>query len=124
MIRPSNYFINTLAKIEKGFNYAGYVPGLSTLSGATRWCAGMIEAIIGLALATFFMFGKVFVTNEKRVMNFTISENYAMEFARNGLGNVARAYIEIIPLINMTTLINDRKWKARMRYRNETVRFP
>src|SRR4051812_3054802 len=75
-------------------NRAGYIPGLSTLSGAGRALLSLAEVISGIAMLAF-------------------SPRMGASIAYHGLANTARAVIEIIPLINLIAYLYDNRMAAR-----------
>ena len=92
-----------LTRIELSLNALGYIPLISTLSGCMRAVFGKIEIItaIGLAALKFLtdvMHGRE--PNWKDIAHF-------LHYALHGVANIARAYVEIIPFVNLLMLVRD-----------------
>jgi hypothetical protein len=88
---------------ERGLNFLGYFPGISTISGQVRDLYGSAELIAGLALSIFSaLFGS---KNSARQDN---QIKHGLEWIAHGSVNVLRSIIEKIPVYgNIACLIYD-----------------
>lgn len=81
---------NTLTQVEtRTLDPMGYIPILSTVTGTFRAILGVAEIVSAVALLAFMQFDTAFT------------------FFAHGVANLARASVEVIPLINLITLTYD-----------------
>lgn len=98
----------SFAVTERALNSCGYVPVLSTLTGALRLVAGLVQT----AVASTFSF---LLLLAKRPL---LSTRYGF-IATHGLANVCRGFVEMVPLLgNMFCYTHDRS-TVRMVYAQE-----
>ena len=100
---PYNDLERSLAKVETGFNIAGYVPIVSSMTAPFRASYGKVEIIAALVCATYkFAEGAVTASGESFRESMRIAN-----MAGHGLANIGRSVVELIPFINLLALLYD-----------------
>lgn len=101
----------TLSLFEKELNLLGYIPVVSTFSGAVRITYGKLEVIAGLASSIFWSakgIGDTLTGDDKEAEKSLDNSIYSINYSLHGAANIFRGSIEIIPFIgNALTLIYD-----------------
>src|SRR5262245_434433 len=86
-----------LEKVEtKILDTLGYIPVVSTFSGIFRTKMGLVEVIVGIATSIFGALANNQIINE-----------FGNKLFVNGCANILRGSIEMIPIVNLLTLIYD-----------------
>ena len=94
----------TLSVFEKGLNYVGYVPFVSTISGALRAEYGKIEVIGGLAVTAFKAISALFQAGAQRDASLERAVEH-LTYAWHGVANIFRGIIEAIPFASLVTCL-------------------
>lgn len=95
-----NKVATTLEQVEtRTLDPMGYIPILSTVTGAARGILGTAELMAGIFAVIIGMFG-----NQREQGEYF---GFAKHCFTHGIANLARAGIEMIPFINMITLAYD-----------------
>lgn len=105
-----------LRRVERlGNLVAVFVPRM----GRVRVSLGAIETVGGLASATLFRLGQCFADrSEKKAYKAMVDRS--LSYVKNGLGNMVRGGIEMVPLGGaLTVIFYDAFAKKRMRYTGE-----
>ena len=110
-----NTDLNTL---EKGLDIAGYIPFVSTISGAIRAIVGKIQLIAaGIFAAPYLIF---YLTNERSSKIPTRIEHcrdFSKKHFENGLANLYRGLVESVPFWgNAATFSYDMNGCKRFQY--------
>ena len=113
-------FERVLARGEESLNLVGYVPFLSTVSGALRSLGGIAQLIVGFscAIGYFCSFRYSKQSKVKHLLHLKTSLSHGF----HGIANWLRAKIEIIPFLSLIfCLPYDRFFKKRFKYSAETL---
>ena len=107
-----------LAGAEKALNVLGWVPFVSSVSGAVRMSAGkvMVVAFAVLSALTYIM---AYMSNNQKLMD---KADQFTQYIWHGFANVGRGFVESIPFLgNVCTILYDSEPAARMCYPNEPL---
>ena len=104
------------AKLESGLNSIGYIPVVSTISGAGRFCYGKYQLIAAIACGVFIAFSSCVAADKSRRLGEAV--DIVWEYGVHGVGNMIRGSVEILPLVNLLCIAYDRTG-MRMNYRFE-----
>lgn len=116
----TNHLNNILGKTEHAFNVLGWVPVLSSASGAIRIIAGKVQLVAALALA-FFQKISGLIFQKKSYIELS---NHSFDYVKHGIANICRGYLETIPLIgNVSLFVYDLLPDSRMKYEEENPLF-
>lgn len=111
-----DYIEKTEVIAEEVLNVMGYVPMISTASGAVRRIYAMVQIITGVALLIITALGSYF-NNNKHLQE--LRHRFKGQIM-NGLGNLTRATVEMVPFFgNITTMIYDNVMGCRQVYVSE-----
>jgi hypothetical protein len=107
-----------LRTFEKGLDIAGYIPFVSTVSGAIRAIAGKIQLIAsGIFAAPYLIF---YLTNERSAKipaRIERCRDFSKKHFENGMANFYRGFIETIPFWgNAATFSYDMNGCKRFQY--------
>lgn len=110
----------TIAVGEQCLNIAGYIPGVSSVSGAFRLAGGKIEIIGGIAAAVIVALAALSApdaTSKRQGLSraVTILTTYFL----HGIANAFRGSIEMIPFISLVTCLPYDLLKNRFTYLHE-----
>ncbi len=94
----------TLGVFESGLNVAGYVPLVSTISGALRVNYGKLE-IIGAVAAAGIIAVKALFAGTEQYNEFNHAVEILFTYASHGAANVVRGIIEIFPFVSLATCL-------------------
>ncbi len=97
-----------LHTIEQVLNVAGYLPLVSMISGSIRIAYGKIE-VIGAVAAGALLALKGFANSDPEQRSKEVDYGVAVivNYSIHGLINIGRAFVEAIPLINLSCLVYD-----------------
>lgn len=96
----------TLGVFEKGLNYAGYVPLVSTFSGELRINYGQIEIIGGIIAGALTAIAALFNPNEEeRKQGLNKAVEIIINYSLHGMANIFRGVIEMIPFLSWFTCL-------------------
>jgi hypothetical protein len=107
---------NCLNSTENALNVAGYIPGVSTLSGAARFTMGKIQffasaIFVIISVMPILLFGSVPNPRQTKVFN------CAKKHLEHAQANLLRGFIESIPFLgNITMFIYDSSKYTRLSY--------
>jgi len=109
--------------VETGLNYAGYVPGVSTLSGALRVNYGKIE-IIGAVAAAAFIAIRALVNQDAQERSAGLKKalNVMSTYSLHGVANIFRGILEMIPFLSLVTCLPYDLQKNRFTYPKEDAK--
>lgn len=117
-----NSLSNAIAHAEKGFNYVGYVPFVSKVSGSIRAVAGVVTMVAASIFSIIKGFEILFRQDKEKVKQCRREAKDGVNFAINGVGNIVRGVIECIPFVgNAAGAIYDFAIKARIAYPKENA---
>jgi hypothetical protein len=104
------YYTNglTLAReylplIEEAFDYFGYIPIVSTISGGLRIQFGNLEMIAGIAFSVLAGLAFIFTRKEE----FRKGSVSTLDFVVHGAVNVCRGFIECHRYFNLICALHD-----------------
>jgi hypothetical protein len=100
-----------LKSTEKVFNKAGYVPFLSTLSGAFRLIGGLIEVITGVVFSIFNAIAMAAARDPKNKDFYKKNVYLGMMYSGHGVANIVRSFVEIFPFVNLVTIKYDKVFR-------------
>jgi hypothetical protein len=80
-----------LNNMDRTLNQAGVIPIVSTVTGAFRVAAGIVETVVGIAMGIFGVLGAIFKDDGLL--------KQSSDHALNGLMNVLRGSVEIVPVV-------------------------
>jgi len=113
---------NIFNNLEKGFvvaesalNTAGYIPLVSSVSGGIRGTIGALQFQIGLLSALGFGIAAAVSDSEE----YSEIAGRSLHYAAHGVGNNLRGTVEVIPVINLLTILYDLSGE-RYKYAIET----
>ncbi len=96
----------SLDKFEHGLNVAGYIPLVSSVSGGIRAIMGKIEVIGALATAAFIAVAALFNPDAaQRHAQLSKSAEIAVKYSLNGVANIFRGALEIVPFLSLLTCL-------------------
>ena len=96
----------TLNSFEGGLNIAGYVPIVSTFSGALRANYGKLEVIGAIVAGALIAVRALFLVNasdQDRELKRAIDVFTC--YALHGVANIIRGVLEVIPLVSLVTCL-------------------
>jgi hypothetical protein len=105
-----NQIQNTIGKVlstfERGLNAGGYIPILSTFSGALRIKYGQIEVIGSIVAAALTAIAALFnPSKEAREQGLNRATEILTTYACHGIANIFRGVIEAIPFLSFVTCL-------------------
>ncbi len=106
----------SIATAEIWANRIGWIPLASSVSGFLRYLFGQAEMIAGLALGIFKFLQSMYTQNSMDKTQSQLGFHYAV----HGLGNMARAVVEMFVGLNLLCALYD-FLGARMNYPHEAV---
>jgi hypothetical protein len=113
--RSLNRFLEDLE--AKVLNILGYIPIVSTLSGAFRFFLGKLEFLGSLLFALLKVFLGVFTTQTPSKRSHFSEAGYLLSYAIHALFNMFRGCLEMIPFLSLVTcLLYDRLFHLRLSY--------
>jgi hypothetical protein len=96
----------TLNSFEGGLNIAGYVPVVSTFSGALRINYGKLEVIGAIAAAVLITFRALFLVNASdRDRELKRAIDVFTCYSLHGVANMIRGILEIVPFVSLATCL-------------------
>ena len=96
----------TLNSFEGGLNVAGYVPIVSTFSGALRINYGKLEVIGAIVAAVLITARALFLVNTSdRDRELKRALDVFTCYTLHGIANIFRGILETIPLISLVTCL-------------------
>ncbi len=105
-----------LSTFETVLNYVGYVPFVSTFSGAIRIAYGKAEIIGAIAAGALLAVKALFASDStQRREEFNYALGIAGTYAVHGFANICRGFVESIPFVNFAGLAYDLSG-TRIRY--------
>ncbi|PCI95724.1 hypothetical protein COB11_01365 [Candidatus Aerophobetes bacterium] len=94
-----------LVSMEKVFNIMGYIPCVSTISGPVRILFGIIQTVVSAVKVPFTLIVDIFRENPKGYGNRSFRN---ITYMCHGVGNVARGFVELFPIVgNIATIFYD-----------------
>jgi hypothetical protein len=110
-----------LSQMEGFFNIAGYIPVVSSVTGAARILYGKIEVVAGIAAAAFLAIKALF-SGDRSANEWFDKSLMALDYAIHGAANVIRGYIEIVPFFGLLLCLPyDRCFNCRLAYPTEVI---
>ena|ERR1700690_1508783 len=114
---------NTLAKVERGFDYVGYIPVVSALSGALRVVCGKIEIIAGIAASALTAIVALFSpTAYERHEGMKKAANILTTYTVHGIANIFRGALEATALLGTVACLPYDLFGNRFSYPQEERR--
>ncbi len=104
-----------LAVLENYLNKVGYVPFVSSISGAYRIMYGKLEVITGIALAALEAGRSALQTDAHKRQEIWSGAAKPLRYSLHGIANMTRGVAESIPFFNLIGLVWDIAGE-RMRY--------
>lgn len=111
----------TLATVEKFLDVAGYIPVVSTFSGAFRIKYGKVETVasVGLsAVSALYAVCKQDQAERARGLDRAVE---VLTYSIHGIANVFRGAIEMVPFLSLFTCLPYDLLKARFTYPRENA---
>ncbi len=126
MNQIQNRLDRALYNVEQGLNTAGYIPLVSTVSGALRANLGKLEIIGSVAAGSLLAIKALFnPTAEGRNRELDKAVEIVITYSLHGLANIFRAILEIFPFVSLATCLPyDHLFKQRFSYPTETTPLP
>jgi hypothetical protein len=96
----------TLHVSERGLNILGYIPIVSTFSGALRMSYGKLEVIGAIAAAALIAVKALCITNSSdRDSELKKAVEVFIGYALHGCANIIRGMIEVVPCFSLITCL-------------------
>lgn len=86
-----------LSSVENILNKAGWIPGVSILSGTAREYLGYVELLMGAASGTMRNIAAKFSSSEEAKEKLYKQAEVDFSYCMNGLGNIVRGNVEKLP---------------------------
>lgn len=120
LVKTEKDLNNVQAIVETGLNYAGYVPLVSTLSGAMRINYGKIEVIGAVASAALIAI-RAFANDSQaeRAEQLNLALSVITTYSLHGIANIFRGILEMVPLLSLATCLPYDLLKHRYAYPRE-----
>ena len=113
---PLNQFLEDLE--VKIFNILGYIPIVSSISGAFRCLLGKFEILGGLIFGTAKALVGILTSNERAKQAHFSEAGFLFSYILHGFLNILRGLVEMIPLLGLILCLPyDRLFLVRFRYR-------
>jgi hypothetical protein len=108
-----------LTQIEGLLNFAGYFPPISPVSGAARMVYAQFLTIGSIACAALKLVASWFTPDAAKKAKLVAESKMFVDYALHGVSNAVRASIEMMPWINLLTLVYDYVASMRHNYKYE-----
>lgn len=89
-----------LSQFEKALNVAGYIPIVSSVSGAVRVLYGKIEVVAAVGTAAISALKALF-SDARGSKEWFGRSVMALDYALHGVANIVRGYIEMVPFLGL-----------------------
>ncbi len=115
---------NIQGVVETGLNYAGYIPLVSTLSGAIRINYGKIEVIGAIASAALIAI-RAFANDSQteRAEQLNLALQVITAYSLHGIANIFRGILEMVPFLSLVTCLPYDLLKHRFSYPREDAQL-